>query len=1019
MEKELKILFLEDNPSDAELIQREITKNGIKFEGMLVETKEGYNDAMITFKPDIILSDYSLPQYTGMQALALRNEIAPDIPFILVTGSNNEEVAVNCMKAGADDYILKQSIMRLGPAIKSAIEKKKILEDKKQAEKLLKSIIDKNPLSIQIVDEEGYTIQTNDAHTKLFGAVPPPDYSIFRDRQIMTQGFVELFECVKRGEEVKFPDFYFNVHDVSPEFPDRPIWLRLVIFPLLDNTGKQIQYVMMHEDITERRNAEEAIKESEAMLKFAQKSAGAGLWDWNMKTNQLKWSPELFDLFGLNAEHDKASFENWDKCMHPDDKEAAYNKMNLSIEDHTQLINEYRTIHTDGKIRWINAIGNTTYDRDENPIRNAGICIDITERKRIVDELKKSEERFKYAALATEDVIYDWDLLKNEGWFSEIYYKQFGYKEKVWRSVEWRENIHPDDYKRTISITDSVINNGGTTWTCEYRFKRADGSYAYIIDCGYVLRDSEGNPIRLIGSLIDFTKRKNAELEIRKLSSAVEQSPASIVITDLKGDIEYVNPKFTEVTGYTFEEARGKNTNILKTDETPSEEYKKLWEKITSGEEWRGEFHNKKKNGEYYWESASISPIRNNEGIITKFLAVKEDITEKKLKETELIEAREKAEEMNRLKSNFLANMSHELRTPMVAILGFSEILSSKLINEEDKKLAEIILKGGKRLTQTLNLILDLSRVESSKMEVESKRENISVLVKSTVKLFELDASKKNLKIITHITDDVFSDIDVTMFEKVVENLIHNAIKYTDNGEIEIITGYERIKNDKYAYVRIKDTGIGIQENMKQQIFEPFRQASEGRSRHFEGTGLGLSISKKYVELMKGNIFVESEFGKGSEFKLRFKASELLKRDNKNELNENEEVVRKPKNEKLKDSRVLIVEDDEFCVNLQVNVIKGICKYDIVNSGEEALELVKNKKYSAIFMDIGLKGISGLETAKEIKKIKEYSEIPIVAVTAYAMVGDRENILKNGCTHYISKPYSIKEFRNLVLNILQ
>ncbi|HRQ31149.1 MAG TPA: PAS domain S-box protein, partial [Saprospiraceae bacterium] len=223
----------------------------------------------------------------------------------------------------------------------------------------------------------------------------------------------------------------------------------------------------------------------------------------------------------------------------------------------------------------------------------------------------------------------------------------------------------------------------------------------------------------LINILLKHIEEKKAtEIKLRKLSQAVEQSSASVVITNLDGEIEYVNPKFTESTGYTFDEVVGKNPRILKSGNQPRESYKKLWENISEGKVWRGEFHNRKKNGELFWESASISAITSPDGEITHYLAVKDDITKRKQVEADLKLAKEQAEAANRAKSEFLASMSHEIRTPMNSILGFSEVMLNTTNDPKQKSFLKTILDSGKTLLLLINDILDLSKIEAGRMEI-------------------------------------------------------------------------------------------------------------------------------------------------------------------------------------------------------------------------------------------------------------------------------------------------------------
>ena len=289
---------------------------------------------------------------------------------------------------------------------------------------------------------------------------------------------------------------------------------------------------------------------------------------------------------------------------------------------------------------------------------------------------------------------------------------------------------------------------------------------------------------------------------------------------------------------------------------------------ILKGKIWQGEFRNKKKNGELYWENAIISPLKDSDGKITHFVAVKEDITEKKKMIEELIIAKEKAEEMNKIKSSFFANMSHELRTPMVGILGFSEVLMNELKdNPNSYKMISSINASGQRLLETLNLILNLSKLEASKVEVDLKTHNIIPILKDCFRDFESAASNKviNYSFISE-NSEILCNIDQLLFSSIFNNLLNNAIKFTDSGSVTLGVSLD----SDTVVISVTDTGVGISEAKLNLIWDEFRQASEGYNRGFEGTGLGLTIAKKYAELMNGSISVKSMLDKGTTFRVSF-----------------------------------------------------------------------------------------------------------------------------------------------------
>ncbi|MFZ1279248.1 MAG: PAS domain S-box protein, partial [Ignavibacteriaceae bacterium] len=551
--------------------------------------------------------------------------------------------------------------------------------------------------------------------------------------------------------------------------------------------------------------------------------------------------------------------------------------------------------------------------------------------------------------------------------------------------------------------------------TIEYRFKHTNGEYIWIESTFNNLLN-EPSVEAIIINFRDISYRKKAEEKLRTLSRAVEQSPAIMVITDTNGDIEFVNPKFTEVTGYTFEEARGKNPRILKSGHTTQQEYKELWKLISEKNEWRGEFFNRKKNGELYWESAYITPILNEFGEITNYIALKEDITERKNLLADLIEAKEKAEEMNRVKAYFFANMSHELRTPFVGIVGFSELLSESLQNPEEKEMANQILKSSKRLTETLNKILNVTRLEFDKLEVKLRDIDVIEMIDQLKILFSKSASAKNISIKTKISqDEIVVKTDGRMLDEMITNLLNNAIKYTQDGFIDISAETIVRENKNYLLLKVADTGVGIPKNKQEIIWKEFRQVSEGMNRSFEGTGLGLTIIKKYVETLSGKITLESEIGKGSTFVIEIPVEIVSKK----EVNKSKEVVLKQTQNnieiKSRKPKILYVEDDVIALSYVDKVLKAFYEIDTAFNATIALELANKNIYEAMLLDINLgKGIDGVELMQMMRKINGYNKIPIVAVTAYAAESDRLEFLAKGFTHYLSKPFTSVELRGML-----
>ncbi|MFA6978913.1 MAG: response regulator [Ignavibacteriaceae bacterium] len=498
--------------------------------------------------------------------------------------------------------------------------------------------------------------------------------------------------------------------------------------------------------------------------------------------------------------------------------------------------------------------------------------------------------------------------------------------------------------------------------------------------------------------------KKIAERRIVQLLRAIEQSPTAKIITDIKGNIEYVNPKFEEITGYNSKEIIGKNPRILKSGEMKTEDYKILWETITSGKTWKGDIHNRKKNGELYWVSTSISPVKLENGIIINFACNQEDISEKKKFLAELEVAKKLAEDANKIKTHLLENLSHEFRTPLNGILGFSDIIQNEANNEAIQAMALGIHKSGKRLLDTLTAILDLSQLGTEGHKITLTSLEVSSLINSVIAEYVPYAKLKGIDLQVKLCEPSSIVIgDERLLTKVFSYVLDNAIKFTSEGKITIEVTL--VEKEKLPFIQFDftDTGIGIKEEEQSIIFEEFRQTSEGLGRSYEGTGIGLYLAKKMIGYLKGEITVKSIFGVGSTFSITIPA------DIKNMSSSDQmiEPINKEDSANTSDRRnILSVEDNLENRTIITKFLEGLFEVDDAVNAIEAIQKAKKRKYDLILMDISLEGaIDGRTAAKEIRKINGYDKIPIIAITGYALFADKEQFLKEGFDGYLAKPY--------------
>ncbi|MDQ2084906.1 ATP-binding protein [Herbivorax sp. ANBcel31] len=424
-------------------------------------------------------------------------------------------------------------------------------------------------------------------------------------------------------------------------------------------------------------------------------------------------------------------------------------------------------------------------------------------------------------------------------------------------------------------------------------------------------------------------------------------------------------------------------------------------------------------------------PKKDKYGNTEFVVCTAEDITEQKIIQNELNRAKTAAESASTMKSQFLANMSHEIRTPMNGILGFLDLLYGTDLSLEQKDYVKEAKVASEMLLYLINDILDFSKIEAGKLVIEETVFSIKTCVENVISIFMPKVSEKNIVIETKIHSSVPEKVigDSNRLRQILMNLIGNAVKFTEQGKINIdVFAEKQLKGGDTIKIEVKDTGIGIEKEKINKLFNPFTQEDSSTTRKYGGTGLGLAISKKLLELMNGKIFVESELGKGSIFKVFIPFSKYKNEKNHligdnshqnkaNYFDKNKTLIKA--NIDNKDIKVLLVEDNEINIKVLSTMLKKlniIC--DIAVNGEEAVEAIKEKNYDIVFMDCQMPVMDGYQATKEIRKMEEDKKHTIiVALTANAMDGDNEKCINSGMDSYLSKPVNKDNFLKVIQNI--
>ncbi|RPI60652.1 MAG: PAS domain S-box protein, partial [Ignavibacteriales bacterium] len=619
------------------------------------------------------------------------------------------------------------------------------------------------------------------------------------------------------------------------------IWVEGTVSFLRDDNGNPIGILAVSRDVSSRKLVEAALASSEERYRAISTLTSDYLFSTlinDQGIHELVWIAGSFEkITGYTFEEYKR-IGGWRATLHPSELEL--DNLDLDALNRNEKVNrEIKTYHKNGSLVWVRSHAQPIWDFKHNKLIGVyGAVEDITHRKQ-TEIIQKIQYNIADAVVTYKTLTELFEIIRIElsalinvnNFFIALYDEKTGMlssdvdKDEIEEIETWPAKGSMTGYvieqKKSILLTKSeileLINTGtagmigvipeiwlGVPFKISGKVigvlvvQSYDNPYAYNLGSMEVLEI-------VAHELSIYIQHKKAEAETLKLSAAIVQSPTIVVITDPSGNIEYANPKFSEITGYSLEEAKGNNPKILKSGKHKNEFYTGLWKTILSGKTWHGEFQNKKKNGELYWENALIAPLIDSDGNITNFVAVKEDITEKKKMIEELIIAKEKAEEMNRIKSSFFANMSHELRTPMVGILGFSEVLMSELKDNPDYlHMISSINTSGQRLLETLNLILNLSKLEASKVVANLKTQDIIPILKESFGFFKSAADKKglNYSFIAESTE-IFCDVDHLLFTSIFNNLINNAIKFTDDGSVTLKVA----SNNKNVVISVIDTG--------------------------------------------------------------------------------------------------------------------------------------------------------------------------------------------------------------------
>lgn len=532
-----------------------------------------------------------------------------------------------------------------------------------------------------------------------------------------------------------------------------------------------------------------------------------------------------------------------------------------------------------------------------------------------------------------------------------------------------------------------------------------------------VINADEDNLIDALTYLNEqLVKRLEAEKELKRLAIVASANENGILLTDVDGTISWANEGFTRLTGYSMEEVIGKTpVQLLRGPLSDRHALREMVADFTAGRNFSVEVAHYRKDGSWFWGKAKGQSITDEQGNIIRYFAMVEDISRQKQLEAALIEAKEQAEESSRAKETFLANMSHEIRTPMNAILNMGRQLNKTTLSGNQQKFLKTMNAAAESLLVVINDILDISKIEAGKLAIERIAFDLEEVVNRVMRVMGYKAEEKGLNLTRHISRSVHSILfgDPHRLYQVLMNLVSNAVKFTPKGSVAIECSLIRQHgNQQEICLKVIDTGIGMDQDFVERMYQKFLQEDKSVARKYGGTGLGMSISKQLVELMNGTISVSSRKGRGTEVSVRIPFDRAAESDLP--------VAEKELTDSgiLRGSRILLAEDNEMNRLVARTILENYqaAVYEVIN-GAEAVGALQGGQYDIVLMDVQMPVMDGLEATRIIRE-RVNKTIPVIAVTANAIRGETEKCMAAGMNGYISKPFDEKEFIEVIAHWL-
>jgi two-component system sensor histidine kinase/response regulator len=826
------------------------------------------------------------------------------------------------------------------------------------------------------------------AHTAAAAAVEHASHSFFVDRLVLL-GTIALATLVLLvGAWLVISALSRRLRDLQASFSQA---VDRGVAPTPDSQdGDEIQALAnrLHKAVFRGRERETRLRRSSEFLEFAQAAGGFGVFDLDLVTGQITGTPLYFELLGLVPHDGVFTRDEWLVTVHPEDYEAVVQRLNEAITVGGGFQAEYRTLRLNGEPCWLASQGQVIGDAEGFPARAIGTVIDITRRKQLEETLRQTTESLNIAQAVAGVVTMDLDFGKKRWVASANFHEVLGIPPSTrLDDLEGRlVAVHPDDFEK-IGRAPFETTAESPSYTCEYRVLLPDCSERWVTETSTVTHSRDGKLNRITGSIVDITHLKRTEAALdsveKRLARTMRGTRDGVWELDIPHATTWFGQRSEELLGYEsgeLENSRKRVEQLLHPDDLPRAQAL-LQAHLKHNTPFDIELRLHHKAGHYEWVRLRAQTERDAAGKPTWLAGSMQLITDRKHAEQAAIDAKLAAEAANQAKSNFLANVSHEIRTPMNGVIGMTQILAETQLNPTQREYVDIIRGSAGALLSLINDVLDLSKIEAGRLDIEHVTFDLRDVVYETVAVMALQSAQKGIEIIVDIAHiAILLRGDPGRLRQIIMNLLGNAIKFTHEGHILVsATRTEPASGPSKLRIAVTDTGIGIPADRIDRLFKTFSQIDSSTTRHYGGTGLGLSIVKRLAELMGGEVGVSSDPGKGSTFWFTVA---------------NEETDQQPGFGKLGQCRRILVVDDvpasrESLVNKLRYFTYEAVVVDSVDAALRALE--EGPPVSLVLADELMPVRGGLDLLNALRADSRFAGLPFVLMSLFGSEHDIEH----------------------------